>query len=91
MAGDPPLQRCLLPEVGDEVVQDGAVEDSAGHALHPGGLTSLDEKDLQAGPSQGIGCGAARGTGADHDGVEGFLHGCRKYSGCLCLLQECRL
>ncbi len=70
-----PLHRGFLPELRDQLVENGAIEHAAGDVLASGELASLDQQDLDAGLGQGVGGGAAGGAGADDDDLEAIAHG----------------
>ena len=80
MAGDMPFNWRFFPEIGDQVLENGAVEHAAGHVLNARKLAPLHQKDLEPCLGQGVGSSATCGACAYHDDIKRFLHGCRKYS-----------
>ena len=69
-AGDPALDRRLLPPLRVQAVEDARVDDAAVHVLAAGERPPLEQQDGAAGPGQHRGRARPGRAGADDDDVE---------------------
>ncbi len=72
---DVPLQRRLVAELGDHLLDRVGVEDGALHVLRAGVFAALDLQDVDPAAGERQRRGVAGGSAADDDGFETFGHG----------------
>ena len=70
VAGDPPLDRRLGAEIGEDLLHAAGVQDAAGKVLRAGRLAALDQQHRASLPGELVGRHAARDAAADDDDLE---------------------